>query len=62
MNLPTPSPQYSQEDEARTRAQIGVEVDAKAAKDFIFGKIYMRDTVTGARVTVTVVSGVLTVT
>lgn len=57
MNLPNPPDTYDQIDQAQARLTLEQE-DAKNIKvDTVFSKFFMRDTVTGARVTVTIASG-----
>jgi len=67
MNLPKPPTAYNVGNEAQTRSQLEIE-DAKNHKKFTdieVGKncrVIMTDTVDGLRYSLTVVSGVLTVT
>ena len=60
--LPSPGPQYSQENESQARALLERR-DAQTMKvGEAFTNLMMVDTVTGARVTLTVASGVLVIT
>ena len=62
MNLPIATPQYDARDQAQMRGALDREDKRTLKVGTVFDKILMRDTVTGAVVTVTVASGALVVT
>lgn len=62
MNLPQAPDLYDRTDQDQTRGTLNRE-DARNLKvGTVFDKILMRDTVTGAAVTLTVASGALVIT
>jgi hypothetical protein len=62
MQLPVAPPQYSPQDQAQLRGTLEREDKRNLKAGNVFDKILMRDTVTGAVVTLTVASGVLVIT
>lgn len=60
--LPSPGPQYNQENESQVRALLERRDSQTMKVGEAFTKLMMVDTVTGARVTLTVASGVLVIT
>lgn len=62
LNLPTAPSQYDVNNEAQTRTKIEQADAFNIKKSAIQEKFFMRDTVTGTVVTITVASGSLVVT
>ncbi len=62
LSLPRPGAQYDMQNEAATRQSIERSDSQNMKVGAIFEKIRMRDTVTGAIVTLTVASGSLVIT
>jgi hypothetical protein len=62
MNLPIAPPGYDIKDQAQLRGTLEREDKRNLKAGTVFDKILMRDTVTGAVVTVTVASGALVIT
>lgn len=61
MNLPAAPAAYDQGDQDRVRGSLNGEDKKNVKKGDVFDKILMRDTVTGAVVTLTVASGALVI-
>lgn len=62
MQLPTAPNAYDMTDQAQMRGALEREDKRNLKAGYVFNQILMRDTVTGAVVTVTVASGSLVIT